>query len=132
MSNPLDVFVPIDEDEFFFDDDDEVDEATRVYRLTLLRQIRRDRELLKRQRRRRMARRDSNSSESETEGKPSEINGKTMTPATTTDGAGGTPAEAATKEEEKLVKLDPAEIGKFYTAIQHTSNASFSSICHRP
>ncbi|TKA51659.1 hypothetical protein B0A55_13327 [Friedmanniomyces simplex] len=61
-----------------------------------------------------MARRDADSSsESEGEGKADQVNGvaKATTPATTTDGNGGTPKEGEA-EKEKLVKLDPEEVGK--------------------
>ncbi|KAK0255030.1 hypothetical protein LTR91_011465 [Friedmanniomyces endolithicus] len=120
MSNPLDALVPPDEDDFFFADDDEIDEETRIYRLALLRRIKRDREALNRQRRRRMARRDADSSsEPEGEGEADQVNGMAkvvtvVTPATTTDGKGGTPKEGE-PEKEKLVKLDPEEVGKTFT-----------------
>ena len=115
------------EDELAYDDD-EIDEETRIYRLALLRRIKRDREALNRQRRRRMARRDADSSsEPEGEGEADQVNGMAkvvtvVTPATTTDGKGGTPKEGEA-EKEKLVKLDPEEVGKTLTIAYRLSSS---------
>ncbi|KAK3676674.1 hypothetical protein LTR78_003449 [Recurvomyces mirabilis] len=105
MSNPLDALIPpeetywIEADEDF--DDSQVSEEHQRLRILLFQQNRRDAQL--RQNRRRMAQKnDGDSSDSDVA--PEQPNGVSKTPST--DG----PAKDA-KEEEKLVKLDPSEIG---------------------
>ena len=107
MSNPLDALVPpeelywIEDDEDF--DDSQVNEETRRLRALIFQQHRRDVQL--RQNRRRMAQKnDGDSSDSDVA--PALPNGDVKTP--TTD------EPAKDVKEEKLVKLDPSEIGKSY------------------
>ncbi|KAK5724159.1 hypothetical protein LTR17_013540 [Elasticomyces elasticus] len=112
--NPLDALVPPEPEQWLFEEEDsDIDEETRIRRRDLLRRIRHHREAANRERRRRgMARRDDSSSESEGEGKAGGVNGvaKATTPTATPDGNGGTPKESE-PEKEKLVKLDPEEVG---------------------
>lgn len=108
MSNPLDALVP--PEEFLGFDDESEDEEERLRRHQLYRQLVQQREQLRRQRRRRMARRsDDSSDESEAEQLAIRVNGA----AKLTPNSDGTPTEDkdGKEKEEKLVKLDPSEIG---------------------
>lgn len=108
MSNPLDVFVPPD----FVLDDLEVEGETEEQRASRIFQIRQLRLLdtaNRRARNRRMARRDSSSSGSDRAASSPQTpltNG--VAKLTVNDGE----AKKEEKKEDKLVKLDPNEIGK--------------------
>lgn len=103
LMNPLDNLVP--PDPVFLEEEEEA----QLQRYFLLLQARDRREAVLRRQRMRVARREVDmSSDSDTEGLPSQLNGKmNLTPANST------PQEKEKEKEKELVKLDPSEIGKF-------------------